>query len=328
MSSYSRAHRLFVALLAISIASLAAALLLGSVSLPPSTLLQAMEGDSPRLAYTLVVELRLPRALLAYAVGGLLALAGTLMQALLRNPLADPYILGTSGGAAVGALGALWLELQGIWVRLAAFTGALLSTLLVFTLARGGTSALHPTRLLLTGVVLGAGWGAAISFILTISPLERVHGMLFWLMGDLGQPNELWPTWFTLVGGLGAALATGRTLNILSLGELQASALGVPVAWTRVLVFLLASLVTAIAVTAAGAIGFVGLIAPHLLRLLGVRDHRWLLPCAPLLGGSLLVWADTLSRFLIAPQQLPVGVITAFLGVPWFLYLLHRHDPH
>jgi iron complex transport system permease protein len=307
------------ALIILAPLSLLLALATGSVPVE----LNALFNDSDALGRSLILELRLPRALSAFAVGGLLALAGALMQVLLRNPLADPYILGISGGAAVGALLSLLLGLGVGWTTGNAFVGALLSMSLVFGLAHGRGN-WSPLRLLLTGVVVAAGWGALISFILAIAPERGLHGMLFWLMGDLSHSPP--PQWGLLVTGLGllACLPFARDLNVLARGDLAASALGVSVPRLRIGLYLVASLLTATAVTIAGSVGFVGLVIPHLLRLLGLSDHRRLLPAAVLAGGSLLVLADTLARSLIAPQQLPVGVITALLGVPVFLFLLHR----
>lgn len=303
------------------------ALAVGSVPIEAGVIWDTLRGafntDNHSLPSALILELRLPRALSAFAAGGLLALAGALMQVLLRNPLADPYILGISGGAAVGALLSLLLGLGGGWLTGNAFVGALLSMLLVFGLAHGRGS-WSPLRLLLTGVVVAAGWGAVISFILAIAPERGLHGMLFWLMGDLSHTPP--PQWGLIVTGLGllVCLPFARDLNVLARGELAASALGVSVKRLRLMLYLVASLLTASAVTIAGSVGFVGLVIPHLLRLLGLTDHRRLLPAAVLAGGSLLVLADTVARSAIAPQQLPVGVITALLGVPVFLVLLHR----
>ncbi|ATJ82054.1 iron(III) dicitrate transport system permease protein FecD [Halomonas beimenensis] len=299
------------------------ALALGSVALAPGELLAVLAGDGEALHRTLVLELRLPRALAAFGTGALLALAGALMQILLRNPLADPYVLGLSGGASVAALAAMLAGLAATLVAGAAFAGALASTLIVFGLAHGGGS-WTPTRLLLTGVVMAAGWGALITFLLAVSPVERLPGMLYWLMGDLAYAGSPWPVLAVAATGLVVVLPLGRTLNVLARGGLQAAALGVavrPLEWT---LYLLASLVTAVAVTTAGSVGFVGLMVPHMLRLRLGNDQRVILPASLLAGGTLLTLADSLARTLIAPQQLPVGVITALLGVPTFLYLLHR----
>ncbi len=318
-----RRFGLLAALLVASPLSVLFALAVGSVDISGYELWQALYGAGSGLHRTVILDLRLPRALSAFAVGGLLALAGALLQVLLRNPLADPYILGISGGAATAALGALLLGMGGAWITGSAFTGALFSMTLVFGLshARGAWT---QTRLLLTGVVMAAGWGALISFILALSPSSTVRGMLFWLMGDLSYSNQPLLGNLVLAGGLLICLPLARSLNLLAHGELTAAALGENVERIRIGIYFLASLLTATAVTLAGGVGFVGLIIPHLLRLIAGNDHRTLLPNAVLLGGSFLVLADTLARTVLAPQQLPVGVVTALLGVPIFLALLQR----
>ena len=314
---------LVLALLALlSVASLAVALAAGSLSIPFGEVLAALAGaETPSRA--IVLDLRLPRALAGFACGGLLALAGALMQVLLRNPLADPYVLGISGGAGVGALLAMLLGLAGLAVPGFAFLGALLAMLLVFGLAHGDGSWTQ-TRLLLTGVVVAAGCGAVVALILTLAPEQKIHGMLFWLMGDLSQATASGPVLALLVLALAVALPFARELNLLARGAGQAQALGVAVPALRRIVYVVASLATAGAVTTAGSIGFVGLIVPHLVRLAIGNDQRLLLPAAALAGGSLLALADTLARTAVAPLQLPVGVLTALIGVPVFLYLLGR----
>lgn len=301
------------------------ALTYGSVVTPWHSVWQALLGNDHGLSSDLVLQLRLPRAINAFTTGALLALAGALMQVLLRNPLADPYVLGISGGAAVAALGAVLLGIAGLWLNAAAFIGALISMLLVFGLARGA-GAWSSTRLLLTGVIVAAGWGALIGFLLTVSPDAQLRGMLFWLMGDLGGAEAYGLGMVTLVVGLALCLPLARNLNVMARGELTAQALGVPVARLRWQLYALASLLTAVAVMTAGSIGFIGLVAPHVLRLAVGNDQRILLPGAALFGGSLLLLADTVARTALAPQQLPVGVVTALLGVPLFLYLLARTE--
>ncbi len=318
--------RLFPPLLllaGIAVAAMLLAVAVGSVSIPVAGLWAVVQGDGDQLHRTVVLELRVPRVLAAFATGGLLAVAGALMQVLLRNPLADPYVLGLSGGAAVGALSAMLLGLGAVMVPGSAFAGALVSTVLVFGIAHG-TGSWTPTRLLLTGVVVAAGWGAVVTFMLVIGPTERIPGMLYWLMGDLAYARSPWPAMFVLALACLLIMPLGRSLNVLARGPLQAATLGVavrPLEWS---VYVAASVLTAAAVTTAGAIGFVGLIVPHMLRLLIGSDQRLILPASALAGGTLLVLADTLARTLIAPEQLPVGVITALLGVPTFLYLLYR----
>jgi len=310
-------------LVLLSILVMMFAVTVGSAQSGMFKVLWVFSGGGTGLERTLILDLRLPRVLSAFAVGGLLSVAGALMQVLLRNPLADPYVLGLSGGAAVGALLAMLAGMGGFVVSGSAFAGALLATLLVFGLAHGSGS-WTPSRLLLTGVVVAAGWGALITLILAMTPAARLPGMLYWLMGDLSHSGQPWPGLLVLLLACLLVLPLGRSLNVLARGSLQAAALGVAVRPLEWLVYLLASLLTATAVTMAGAVGFVGLVVPHMLRLVLGNDQRLILPACALAGGILLVLADTLGRTVIAPEQLPVGVITALLGVPTFLYLLYR----
>lgn len=307
----------------LSLVAFAAALRAGSLSIPFSDVLGALLGQ-PVEAADVVLTLRLPRALAGFACGGLLALAGGLMQVLLRNPLADPYVLGVSGGAGVGAMLGILFGAAGFGIELFAFLGALAALLLVFGLAHGDGSWTQ-TRLLLTGVIIASGCGAIVSLLLSIAPEYHLRGMLFWLMGDLGQPGSGWPPLLALIATLLCALPFARELNLLARGHETARALGVEVRRLRVVTYLLAAVATAAAVTTAGAVGFVGLVVPHLVRLVLGNDQRVLLPAAALAGGSLLLLADTLARTVIAPAQLPVGVLTALIGVPVFLFLLARH---
>lgn len=303
-------------------ALLLACLLIGAVSVTPTDLIDALWRAPSDV--TPIVELRLPRVLGAFAIGGCLALAGALMQVLVRNPLADPYILGVSGGAACAALIGLWLGFSGLLLRSMAFGGALCAMLLVFSVAHGrGTWA--PVRLLLTGVVLATGWGALISLILALAPDTHLRSMLFWLMGDFSYLESARLEWVVLILCTGLALLHARDLNVLAHGDLQATALGVRTERLRVVIYLLTSLLAGLAVTAVGSVGFIGLVAPHLARMLTGNDNRYLLIAAVLLGGNLLVAADTVARSIVAPLQLPVGVITALLGIPLFLYLLRRN---
>lgn len=322
----SRALVLLPLLALLAALAVAAAGAFGSVVLGPGALLAGLLDPAAGMAGTLIWELRLPRAASAFTTGGLLALAGALMQVLLRNPLADPYVLGLSGGAAVGALLALMAGLGAGTVSGSAFVGALASMLMVFGLAhgRGGWT---PARLLLNGVVVASGWGAVVSFLLAVGPEAELRGMLFWLMGDLSGAGGPGLRAAVLLGGLLAAMALARSLNLLARGEVQARVLGVAVGRLRIAVFALTSLLTAAAVTLAGSVGFVGLVVPHMLRLAGVTDYRLLLPACVLAGGSFLTLADTLARTILAPQQLPVGVLSALIGVPVFLFLLHRGRP-
>ena len=305
-----------------AVASLFFALMTGSAPLSLAAILSLPGGHADELTSTLIMDIRLPRALAAFTTGGMLALAGCLMQVLLRNPLADPYILGISGGAAVGALLALAAGAGGLWVDGSAFAGALGITLLVFIIARG-RGGWTPIRLLLVGVVIASGMGALISLILALGPDSSLRGMLFWLMGDFSFARQWSGRMVVLVVALMISMSLARPLNLLTRGEKQATVLGVEVGPLRTVIYLLGSLLTAAAVTTAGSIGFVGLVIPHLVRLIAGSDHRIVLPASVLLGGSLLVVADTLARTVVAPRQLPVGALTALIGVPLFLVLLN-----
>jgi iron complex transport system permease protein len=289
------------------VVSIVFSLLSGSVGITVAQLIQSIFSSEPSLNSQVLQEIRVPRTLAAFVTGGLLALSGAIMQVLLRNPLADPYILGISGGAAVGALSAILVGATGFWLSNAAFAGALFSIFLVFGIANKFDN-WSVTRLLLTGVVVSAGWGAVINILLTTSSTNNVQSMLFWLMGDLSQSSVNPAHYLLLLVGVVGCIAVSRSLNVLIRGELLAVSLGVNVTSLRLLLFFSASVFTATAVTVAGSVGFVGLIIPHMLRLVGARDHRILIPSCVLLGGSFLVLADSLARTLIAPQQLPVGV--------------------
>jgi len=315
--------RLLILLSFLAAASLVIALCSGSGQAGFFDLLR-LPGDSVDPAtQDVILKLRLPRALAAFGTGAALALAGVLMQVLLRNPLADPYILGSSGGAAVAALLAMLAGGSTLLVDTSAFGGALGSTLLVFLIARyhGNWT---PGRLLLTGVVIAAGWGAVISLLLAMAPAANLRGILFWLMGDFSFAGNFMPSIVVTACALGIGFVLARSLNILATGDQQAALLGLRVRPIRVCVYVLSALLTAVAVTTAGTVGFVGLVIPHLVRLISGRDHRSLLPGAALAGGSLLVIADTVARTIVAPRQLPVGAITAVIGVPIFLFLLSR----
>ena len=314
---------MFVALGATTVLLLLLSLMLGSVHVEPATVWHVVWGSEPSLARDVIMDLRLPRALTAFAVGGLLGLAGALLQVLLRNPLADPYVLGVSGGASVTALLALMAGLSAVMVDAAAGAGALAACALVFALAqgRGGWT---PTRLLLTGVVVAAGAGSIVSLLLAMSDDTRLRGMVFWLLGDLTRGDR----WAWLLTLLAAAtllcVALGRPLNVLARGETIAATVGLDVRRVRRIVFVLSSLLTGCAVSTAGSIGFVGLVTPHLVRLALGNDQRIVLAGSALLGGLVLMTADLASRLLLAPRQLPVGALTALVGVPIFLLLMLR----
>ncbi|WP_296948719.1 iron ABC transporter permease [uncultured Massilia sp.] len=327
-----RAVLIVGALLCAAIASLLVAGMSGSVPVAPSelpeALAQVLRGRTDTLAASLV-ELRATRALMAFATGAALALAGVLMQALLRNPLADPYVLGISAGASVGALFALLMMCAAATVDAAAIAGAVAVSLLLYLLARrdlrngmaaeGGTS-----QLLLTGVILMSACMALVTLMLSIAPESRLRSMVFWMIGDLaGVPLRLLP-WLVTGAGLLYALRNARALNMLALHAESAATLGIRVGTLRKGLFAVSAVLTASAVNTAGSIGFVGLIVPHACRFAFGPDHRVLVPASMLAGGSLLVLCDTVARTVVAPTQLPVGAITALIGAPVFLYQLHQ----
>ncbi len=321
--AHARPSLLFPILMLFALLAGLFALVSGSADISAADVWQSLSGNAADSARNVIMDLRLPRALTAFGVGGLLAVAGVLMQVLLRNPLAEPYILGTSGGAAVAALLAMTFGLGATFVDLSAFAGAMVATLLVFFIAQGSGN-WTPTRLLLTGVVLAAGFSAATTLLLALSPDQNLRGMLFWLVGDLSfsysPAQSLWLLATITVAGLIAA----RHLNVLARGDLQAAIVGLPVAGFRLIIFAVTALATAISVTTVGVIGFIGLVVPHLIRILAGSDHRIVLPASALAGGTLLVIADTLARTVLAPRQLPVGALTAAIGVPLFLILMSR----
>jgi iron complex transport system permease protein len=284
-------------------------------------------GDPTTVA--IVRRLRLPRAVLAAMVGGALAASGATFQALLRNPLAEPYILGISGGAAVGAVFAIALggvaATAGI-VAVCALVGAVFAVVLVFRIAAVVGRALDTRILLLAGVVVGAFFNACILLALTFASADAFRSAIFWMMGSFSGA-----TWrgIALLGvamapGLALLTALARPLNLLSVGEETAAYLGTRVERTKLLAYGTASLLTAGAVAVSGVIGFVGLVVPHVVRMLWGPDHRFLIPASVLLGAAFVVLADTLARTAAAPTELPVGVVTAFVGVPFFVWLLRR----
>ena len=307
-----RPWALLGALVLLAAGAFVIALSVGTAGPGPGALWRSLAAGSDPLARSLVLDLRLPRALTAFGAGALLALAGVAMQVLLRNPLADPYVLGVSGGAAVAALTCMLLGL-----------GTLGAVLLVFALAhgRGGWT---PTRLLLTGVVVAAGSGALVSLLLSLGDPTRLRGMLFWLMGDLSYAGSPWPLLVLAAIATPLGIGAARGLNVLARGDAQAALLGVAVGPMRLALYVAASLCTAATVTSVGSIGFVGLVTPHLVRLLLGADHRRLVPAAALAGGTLVVIADLIARTALAPRQLPVGALTAIVGVPLFLVLMRR----
>ncbi len=315
---------LFIMLSILALISILVSLFKGSTLISFYQLFIALFVNKNPLLHDILIQIRLPHTLSAFVTGGLLALAGAMMQVLLRNPLADPYVLGVSGGAAVSTLLLMLLGLSGFWLIIGSWAGSLMTILLVVTLANMKKS-WATDRLLLTGVALACGFSASISFILLMSPDKALRGMLFWLIGDLSFARLPLFEGFILLLGVIWSTRLARELNILTRGEREAKALGVNPQHLRWKIYFLSSLLTATAVTLAGCIGFIGLIVPHIFRLFFGYDHRFLLPGCVLLGGSLLTIADTLARTLITPQQLPVGIVMALIGVPMFLILLQKN---
>lgn len=276
---------------------------------------------------TILYSIRIPRVLLAGLVGAALSCAGVVFQALLRNPLADPYVLGVSGGAAVGAISAIVIGLGSLPFGIPglAFTGGLLSILLVWGLS-GATGDRRTDRMLLAGIIVNAFFSALIMFLVSTAGGEQIHSVVFWLMGDLAMAGErdIWLAALFLAAGFAVMFFHARDLNILITGEGTALQLGIPVQRTRMILLVSASLVTGAAVSVSGVIGFVGLVVPHIVRMRFGSDHRLLLPASLLFGGAFLMAADTVARIVLAPAELPVGVITALCGAPYFAYLMKR----
>jgi len=274
----------------------------------------------------ILFQIRLPRILLAAAVGGSLATAGASYQALLRNPLAEPYLLGISNGAAVGTMLALVFFGANEWSRpVLAFGGALLATLTVYRLARGRAGA-TPERLVLAGVIVTTFLSSVIVFVTTLMDVTRIRSFTFWLLGDLSSTSESLLPVTIIIAIAGTILLTtkARSLNLLMLGERDAFDLGVEVGRVRITVFLIASLLVGSSVAASGSVGYVGLVVPHLVRLSLGSDNRLSIPAAAMGGALFVVVADTVARTVIAPRELPVGAITALIGAPLFIYLLKR----
>ena len=317
------------ALVAATTLSLVLAVRFGAVELSTADAVGALLGRGSGETRLIVTGLRLPRALLGLLVGGGLALAGATFQALLRNPLAEPYILGISGGAAAGAVSVLALGVGAgaAWaLPLASFGGALLAIVLVFRVAVAADRALDVRVLLLAGVVVGAFFTAVVALVLSISEASAVRSAVLWMMGSLAGAD--WRSVavvaaYTLPAAL-VLVGLSRSLNLMAVGEETASYLGTDVERVKRVGFLVASLITAAGVAAAGVIGFVGLVVPHALRLVVGSDHRVLLPFSFLAGAAFLTLADLAARVVLAPTEIPIGVITALVGVPLFLVLLRR----
>lgn len=306
------------------------AAVVGSQRLPLASSLCALTGKSgcglSSEQEAILFDIRLPRILLAGAVGICLATAGAGYQALLRNPLAEPYLLGVSNGAAVGTMVALVFFGTHEWSRpVMAFAGALAATLVVYRLARGRAGA-TPERLILAGVIVTTFLSSAIVFITTLMDATRIRSFTFWLLGDLsGTTSNLLLITFVAAGiGVVVLALNARSLNLMMLGERDAFDLGVEVGRVRITVFLAASLLVGASVASSGSVGYVGLVVPHLVRLSSGSDNRIGIAASALGGAVFVILADTVARTIIAPRELPVGAITALIGAPLFVYLLKR----
>jgi len=311
---------------------------IGSVKIPLSTTFSILLSKLPLIDITptwpastqiIILGIRLPRIILAGLVGAALSVAGATYQGLFRNPLADPYLIGVAQGASLGA--AIGFLLPAVWhgigfgiIPLLAFAGALFSTAIVYLLSRTGKS-LPMSTLILAGVALGALWGAIVSYII-ISSGDKMHGIIFWLMGSfsLSQWLEVWVVLPYIVVGVAVILIYARTLNVMQLDEEQAQQLGINVERNKLILLAAATLITAASVSFVGTIGFVGIIIPHAVRLVWGADHRFLLPLSLLTGAVFLILADLIARTVLSPTEIPIGVITAVCGAPFFLYLLRR----
>lgn len=315
-----------LALLLLSLAACLVGLALGAVPIPPSGVLAALlSPDAPAAA--IIRDIRAPRVLLAFVVGGGLGISGAALQALVRNPLADPYLLGISGGAGLAAVIAIALGLGGAWgVPAAAFAGGLGAVALVYRLSTVAGRRLDPQVLVLAGVVVSAFTGAMITAVLTLSPAEKLRNAFLWLLG--GFSGASWSSLGVFVAyavlPLAGLFGAARALDLLSLGEEPAQSLGLDAPRARRVVYLATSLLTAASVAVCGVVGFVGLVAPHALRGLLGPAHRRLLPAVFVGSGSFLVLADAAARTVARPIELPVGVVTALVGVPLFALLLRR----
>jgi len=309
---------IYIVLLLVLAVACTLSLFAGAVRVRPDQMLQSG-----------IIRLRLARILLAVVAGAGLSVAGVVFQALLRNPLAEPYVLGVSSGAGLGAAFAIILGAGALstWtLPTMAFAGAIGTILLVYTLARSAGGAVPVHTLLLSGVIVSAVLGSILMFIVSVCPSENLHNVVWWLLGNLQifDWTLLRIVSTVVASGLVVTILFARDLNVMTLGEEPAAHLGLDVEHTKKLFFLVASLMTGATVAACGLIGFVGLIVPHSVRLVIGPDHRRLVPASALAGASFLVLTDSFARTVIAPMEIPIGVVTAFLGGPFFLFLLRR----
>lgn len=328
-------RRLAIVLVSLAVVLVVAsgvALAFGSERVPLSGILAAIwaqmsGGPSPLSVehHAIVFDVRLPRLALALVVGASLSVAGAAFQALLRNPLAEPYILGVSSGAALGAvLSAVIFAAAATGRTMSAFVGALATIAVVYAIGEGREGA--PTeRLILAGVIVNAFLSSAIIFLMTLTSEAGLRGIYSWLIGDLsGSSDALWPIALVALAGATAIALCSRSMNLLMLGERDARALGVSTRLVKVVVYVAASMITAASVAVSGMIGFVGLVIPHAVRLVVGSDNRLVVPASALVGAAFLALGDTLSRTLFAPREIHIGVVTALIGAPVFVYLLRR----
>ena len=316
----------WLVLVLLLVAAAALGLTIGTMRVPLSGIWDALRGIGEPGTMMVVRNLRLPRVTVAVLVGAGLGLSGAALQGTMRNPLAEPYLLGVSGGAAVGAVVASAMGVAAALLPLAAFAGAIVAVLAAFFVARATGSRGDPRVLLMAGVVVGAFANAAIMVLLANAEPNTVRNALWWMMGSVGDATwsqSLWLAVYLAVGG-GALILVGREIDVLALGEDAAAGLGLDVDAAIRRIFLIASLVAAATVAAAGLIGFVGLVVPHIVRATGLRRHRALLVGSALVGATLVVCADLLGRTLRPPAELPLGAVTALIGVPFFLAKLRR----
>jgi iron complex transport system permease protein len=318
----SRWVALVVALIVVAIA----AIMLGTIRMGVTESLGALFGRGNETALFVVRELRLPRVLLAALIGAGLGMSGAALQGVLRNPLAEPYLLGVSGGAAVGAVVAMSAGVAMALLPMAAFGGALAAVFVALTVARATHSHGDPRVLVMAGVVVGAFANAAIMVLMANSEASTVRNAVWWMMGSASNATWMQNAWLAFYVAIGGAIlvALGRSIDALALGEDSAAGLGVDVERTSRRVYLTASLLAAATVAAAGLVGFVGLLVPHIARRLGATGHRVLLMSSALVGATLVIAADTLARVALPPAELPLGAVTAVLGVPFFLVMLRR----
>ncbi|MCP8323064.1 MAG: iron ABC transporter permease [Candidatus Methylarchaceae archaeon HK02M2] len=301
---------------------------LGPVSISIQDIIRIIFGEnSDETVRAIILDVRIPRVLMAFMAGTCLSLAGAVMQGLLRNPLASPYVLGVASGAAFGAALAVTLGLHFIIGEYALFILALIFALVTMFMVYGlaSTRGVETETLILAGIAIGSLFNALVSFLIYISG-EKIYGIVFWLMGGLWGADweQLFIIFPVFLGGIVITFNRSWDLNALSMGDEVAINLGINVKSSKIFLLTLATLLTAVTISLTGTIGFIGLVAPHIVRMMIGSDHRFLLPASSLVGAILLLFSDTLSRMIINPSEIPVGIITSIIGVPFFVYLLMK----